>query len=130
LEIQQTAIRQLTTEQEATAAASVTAMSLGTPPAAANTNTTHLAAVTTDANDSESEAEQEEAGDTTPDLPKLSGSCVTSTTDNKKMKVSSLTCEIHRYQYLGPRGRKWREAGEDCMMRSFITCMLHQMLFG
>jgi hypothetical protein len=20
------------------------------------------------------------------------------------------------------RGRKWREAGEDCIMRSFITC--------
>jgi hypothetical protein len=20
------------------------------------------------------------------------------------------------------RGRKWREAGEDCVMRSFITC--------
>jgi hypothetical protein len=23
------------------------------------------------------------------------------------------------------RGRKWREAGEHCIMRSFITCMLH-----
>jgi hypothetical protein len=30
---------------------------------------------------------------------------------------------------LGLRGRKWREAGEDCIMRSFITCML-QVLSG
>jgi hypothetical protein len=26
------------------------------------------------------------------------------------------------------RGRKWQEAGEDCIMRSFITCTLHQIL--
>jgi hypothetical protein len=25
------------------------------------------------------------------------------------------------------RGRKWREAGEDCIMRSFVTCKLHQI---
>jgi len=25
------------------------------------------------------------------------------------------------------RGRKWQEAEEDCIMRSFITCTLHQM---
>jgi hypothetical protein len=24
------------------------------------------------------------------------------------------------------RGRKWWEAGGDCIMRSFITCTLHQ----
>jgi hypothetical protein len=24
-----------------------------------------------------------------------------------------------------PKGRKWRETGEDCIMRSFITCTLH-----
>jgi hypothetical protein len=24
------------------------------------------------------------------------------------------------------RWRKWGEAGEDCIMRSFITCTLHQ----
>jgi len=28
------------------------------------------------------------------------------------------------------RGRKWQEAGEDCIMRSFITFMLHQTLLG
>jgi hypothetical protein len=28
-------------------------------------------------------------------------------------------------EYLDLRGRKWREAGEDCIMRSFITCTLH-----
>jgi hypothetical protein len=27
----------------------------------------------------------------------------------------------------GPKG-KWRETGEDCVMRSFITCTLHQKL--
>jgi len=26
------------------------------------------------------------------------------------------------------RGRKWREAGEDCIMKNFITCTLHQIL--
>jgi hypothetical protein len=25
---------------------------------------------------------------------------------------------------------KWQEAGEDCIMGSFITCMLHQILLG
>jgi hypothetical protein len=25
-------------------------------------------------------------------------------------------------------GRKWREAGEDCTVRSFITCTLHEIL--
>jgi hypothetical protein len=30
----------------------------------------------------------------------------------------------------GRRGRKWREAGEDFIMRSFITCTLHQILLG
>jgi hypothetical protein len=29
----------------------------------------------------------------------------------------------------GPK-RKWQEAGEDCIMRSFVTCALHQMLLG
>jgi hypothetical protein len=28
----------------------------------------------------------------------------------------------------GPRGRKWREAGEDCITRSFINCTLHHIL--
>jgi hypothetical protein len=32
--------------------------------------------------------------------------------------------------YVDPRGRKWWEAVEDCIMRSFITCMLHQILLG
>jgi hypothetical protein len=30
---------------------------------------------------------------------------------------------------LNPEGG-WREAGEDCIMRSFITCMLHHILSG
>jgi hypothetical protein len=29
---------------------------------------------------------------------------------------------------LGPKGRKWGETGEDCIMRGFITCTLHQIL--
>jgi hypothetical protein len=29
----------------------------------------------------------------------------------------------------GPKRKFW-EAGEDGIMRSFITCMLHQILFG
>jgi hypothetical protein len=28
------------------------------------------------------------------------------------------------------RERKWRKAGEDCIMRSFITCTIHQILLG
>jgi hypothetical protein len=31
---------------------------------------------------------------------------------------------------MGLRGRKCREAGEDCIMRSFITCTLHQCYNG
>jgi len=27
-------------------------------------------------------------------------------------------------------GTKWREAGENCIMRGFMTCTLHQMLLG
>jgi hypothetical protein len=26
--------------------------------------------------------------------------------------------------------RKWQETGEDCIMKSFITFMLHQILLG
>jgi hypothetical protein len=26
--------------------------------------------------------------------------------------------------------RKWQEAGEHCVMRSFISCTLHQILLG
>jgi hypothetical protein len=32
--------------------------------------------------------------------------------------------------HLELRGRKWQEAGEDCIMKSFITCTLHQILLG
>jgi hypothetical protein len=35
-----------------------------------------------------------------------------------------------REEYLNLRGRKWWEAGEDCIMRNFITCMYHQILSG
>jgi hypothetical protein len=28
------------------------------------------------------------------------------------------------------RERKWREAGKDCIMRSFITCTSHKILLG
>jgi hypothetical protein len=31
---------------------------------------------------------------------------------------------------LNPRGRKWREAGEDYIMRSFITCTLRHTWLG
>jgi hypothetical protein len=33
-------------------------------------------------------------------------------------------------EYLDLRGNKWQEAGEDCIMRIFITCKLHQILLG
>jgi hypothetical protein len=28
------------------------------------------------------------------------------------------------------RGTKWQENGEDCTVRSFITCTAHQILLG
>jgi hypothetical protein len=31
---------------------------------------------------------------------------------------------------LNLRGRKWQEAGQKCIMRSFITCALKQILSG
>jgi len=33
-------------------------------------------------------------------------------------------------EYLDLRGRKWWEVGEDHIMRSLTTCMLHQILLG
>jgi hypothetical protein len=33
-------------------------------------------------------------------------------------------------EYLDLRGRKWQEAGEDCIMRSFITFAIYQILLG
>jgi hypothetical protein len=33
-------------------------------------------------------------------------------------------------EYLYLRGRKWREAGENCTVRSFMACTLHQILLG
>jgi len=36
--------------------------------------------------------------------------------------------EVHRLRVF--ENRKWWEAREDCIMRSFITCMLHAILLG
>jgi hypothetical protein len=33
-------------------------------------------------------------------------------------------------EYLDLRRRKWWEAGEDYVVKSLITCMLHQILLG
>jgi hypothetical protein len=30
----------------------------------------------------------------------------------------------------GPKRGKWREAGEDYIVRRFITCTVHQILLG
>ena len=67
LEIQQTAIRQLTTEQENAAAIATASASEAATPSA-------------DADESETEAEQEESPDTAPELP--------ANGDNKKTKVT------------------------------------------
>jgi hypothetical protein len=32
-------------------------------------------------------------------------------------------------EYMDLKGRKW-ETGEDCTVRSFIICVLHQILLG
>jgi hypothetical protein len=32
------------------------------------------------------------------------------------------------WEYLDLGGRKWREAGEDCLMNSFINCTLNKIL--
>jgi len=29
----------------------------------------------------------------------------------------------------GPKRGKWLEDGEDCIIRSFVTCTLHHILF-
>jgi hypothetical protein len=34
---------------------------------------------------------------------------------------------VYLREYLDLRERKWQDAGEDCIMRSFITCMLQQV---
>jgi hypothetical protein len=35
---------------------------------------------------------------------------------------------LRRIQYVDVRGRKWCKAGEDCLLRSFVTWTLHQIL--
>jgi hypothetical protein len=94
LEIQQTAIRQLTTEQESAAASSVTPALTVSPVTAEATKTKTTPSVVMNAGggggDSESEAEQGEATDVTPDVQKPAEVPVTSVTDNKKTKVSSV----------------------------------------
>jgi hypothetical protein len=35
-----------------------------------------------------------------------------------------------RSQLKKKRGRMWQENGEECMVRSIITCTLHQILLG
>jgi len=37
---------------------------------------------------------------------------------------------ISRVLFNDLRGRKLQEAGEDCIMRSFIACTLHKILLG
>ena len=93
LEIQQTAIRQLTTEQESAANTSVIPASTVTPVTAEATKTKppQSVAVSADGDDSESEDEQGEATDATPELPKPAEVTVPSVTDTKKAKVSSVT---------------------------------------
>jgi hypothetical protein len=34
------------------------------------------------------------------------------------------------WRIAAPKRKKWREAGEDCIMSSFITCTLHKILLG
>jgi hypothetical protein len=93
LEIQQTAIRQLTTEQEAVAAANTVAstpVTTVTGAQATKAGAAQSAVVIADADDSETEAEQEETADMKTDLPKPAGNSANSTTDGKKGKVSPI----------------------------------------
>jgi hypothetical protein len=39
-------------------------------------------------------------------------------------------CLRYSTEELGIRVRKFQEDGEDCISRSFITCMLYHMLLG
>jgi hypothetical protein len=43
--------------------------------------------------------------------------------------LSAAAVNVSR-KYLDLRGRKWREAGEDYIMRNFLTCTCHQILLG
>jgi hypothetical protein len=45
-------------------------------------------------------------------------------------KACQHSVESRRRETLDLRGRRWWEAAEDCIMRSFITCTLHKMLLG
>jgi hypothetical protein len=97
LEIQQTAIRQLTTEQESAANASVTPASTVRPVTAEATKTPTptptppSVVVSAEGGDSESEADRGVATDVTPEPPKPAEVPVPSVTDAKKAKVSSVT---------------------------------------
>jgi len=53
-----------------------------------------------------------------------------SLTVREEHKVKLFENRALKEEYLDLRRRKWQEAGEDCMMRNFITCTLHQILLG
>jgi hypothetical protein len=69
-----------------------------------------------------------------------SENCALNTFDNRKTETTEIDYKIilfwgcmrteWRREYLDLRERKWQEAGEECIMRSFITCTLHQILLG
>jgi len=45
-------------------------------------------------------------------------------------QMEQLIVQVTGIQTEGARGRNWQVSGEDCRMRSLITCTLHQMLLG
>jgi hypothetical protein len=57
-------------------------------------------------------------------------SCVSLNIHHKKVKGKAVPVLMVLGRIFGPKRKKWQEAGEDCMMRSFIICTLRQVLLG
>jgi hypothetical protein len=57
--------------------------------------------------------------------------CATwSVTLKEEQRLKVFETRVLRRIFGPKRGRKRQEAEEDCIMRSFITCMLHRVLLG
>jgi hypothetical protein len=63
-------------------------------------------------------------------IPERLSSIYCSANVTKLRQIHLIQADINVVNKVLRREWEWQEAGEDCIMRSFITCALYQILFG